>query len=138
MTGSTSVPLLPLLLNAFVGRYQQKQAGDIVAQLKADTDIALQSTVVCDGHEVGIEARELVPGDIVLNKDGKPVPCDGRVLASYEDKDGSQAAASDNDDDDKGVDKGPAVVACDRSAITGESVAVVTGSPAREERSDKK
>ncbi len=121
-----------LLLNAFVGWYQEKQAGDIVAQLKAG--IALRSTVVRDGHEVEIEARDLVPGDIVVIEDGKTVPCDGRVLAAYEDKDGSQAAAilekarasrrADDDDDDEGVDKGPAIIACDQSAITGESLAV--------------
>ncbi|KAJ1033052.1 hypothetical protein NDA16_000331 [Ustilago loliicola] len=121
-----------LLLNAFVGWYQEKQAGDIVAQLKAG--IALRSTVIRDGHEVEIEARDLVPGDIVVIEDGKTVPCDGRVLAAYEDKDGSQAAAilekaratrrGDDEDEDEGVDKGPAIIACDQSAITGESLAV--------------
>ncbi|KAK0525811.1 hypothetical protein OC834_003717 [Tilletia horrida] len=121
-----------LLLNAFVGWYQEKQAGDIVAKLKAG--ISLRTTVVRHGQEVEIEARELVPGDIVVIEDGNTVPCDGRLLADYDDKDGSQAAeirkrAEDsrrnaNEDDDEGVDKGPAIVACDQSAITGESLAV--------------
>ena len=119
-----------LLLNAFVGWYQEKQAGDIVAQLKAG--IALRATVVRDGQELEVEARDLVPGDIVVIEDGQTVPCDGRVLADYEDKDASKAAAilekaratQHDDDDDEGVDKGPAVVACDQSAITGESLAV--------------
>lgn len=52
-----------LLLNATVGWYQEKQAADVVASLKGD--IALKSTVVRDGEEVEIKARELVPGDIV-------------------------------------------------------------------------
>lgn len=52
-----------LLLNAFVGFYQEKQAADIVASLKGD--IAMRCTVVRDGHESEILARELVPGDIV-------------------------------------------------------------------------
>ncbi|EPQ30402.1 uncharacterized protein PFL1_01928 [Pseudozyma flocculosa PF-1] len=123
-----------LLLNAFVGWYQEKQAGDIVAQLKAG--IALRSTVVRDGKEVEIEARELVPGDIVVIEDGQTVPCDGRLLAEYDDKDGSAAAAirekaeasrragGGGEDDDQGIDKGPAIIACDQSAITGESLAV--------------
>ena len=52
-----------LLLNAVVGWYQEKQAADVVASLKGD--IALRATVVRDGQEQEIKARELVPGDIV-------------------------------------------------------------------------
>jgi magnesium-transporting ATPase (P-type) len=52
-----------LMLNATVGWYQEKQAADVVASLKGD--IALRSTVVRDGQEQEIRARELVPGDIV-------------------------------------------------------------------------
>ncbi|CEQ40010.1 SPOSA6832_01592, partial [Sporobolomyces salmonicolor] len=52
-----------LFLNACVGWYQEKQAGDIVAELKAG--IALKARVLRNGHEKVIEARELVPGDIV-------------------------------------------------------------------------
>ena len=63
------------------------------------------------------------------------VPCDGKLLAAYEDKDLSQASAirrrmeetrhgGGNEEDDEGVDKGPAIIACDQSAITGESLAV--------------
>lgn len=52
-----------LLLNAFVGFYQEKQAADVVASLKGD--IAMRCTVVRDGREQIILARELVPGDIV-------------------------------------------------------------------------
>ena len=123
-----------LLLNAFVGWYQEKQAGDIVAQLKAG--IALKTRVIRDGQEKEIEARELVPGDIVVAEDGSTIPCDGKVLADYEDKDLSQATeirrrmeetkhrGDGEDDDDSGVDKGPAIIACDQSAITGESLAV--------------
>ncbi|KAK0553810.1 hypothetical protein OC846_002341 [Tilletia horrida] len=122
-----------LLLNAFVGWYQEKQAGDIVAKLKAG--ISLRTTVVRNGQEFEIEARELVPGDIVIVEDGKTVPCDGRLLADYDDKNGAQAAEirkraelsrknNSGDDDDEGVDLGPAIIACDQSAITGESLAV--------------
>ena len=52
-----------LLLNAFVGFYQEKQASDVVASLKGD--IALRATVVRDGKEKQILAKEIVPGDIV-------------------------------------------------------------------------
>ena len=123
-----------LMLNAFVGWYQEKQAGDIVAQLKKG--IALKSKVIRDGQEREVEAREIVPGDIVVVEDGMTVPCDGRLLADYDDKDLSQATAirqrmeetkhqgDGGEDDETGVDKGPAIIACDQSAITGESLAV--------------
>ena len=52
-----------LLLNAGVGWYQEKQAADVVASLKGD--IAMRATVIREGREEDIKARELVPGDIV-------------------------------------------------------------------------
>lgn len=52
-----------LLLNAGVGWYQEKQAADVVASLRGD--IALRATVVREGAEQDIKAREIVPGDIV-------------------------------------------------------------------------
>ena len=52
-----------LLLNAGVGWYQEKQAADVVASLKGD--IAMRATVIREGREDDIKARELVPGDIV-------------------------------------------------------------------------
>lgn len=73
-----------LCLNAFVGWYQEKQAGDIVAQLKAS--ISLKATVIRDGQEREIEARDVVPGDIIIVEEGGTIPADGRVLANYDDK----------------------------------------------------
>ncbi|TFK50282.1 plasma-membrane proton-e [Heliocybe sulcata] len=78
-----------LALNAFVGWYQEKQAGDIVEQLKAG--IAMKATVVRNGEEQVIEAREIVPGDIVVVEEGQTVPADGKILAAYDDKDRSRA-----------------------------------------------
>ena len=50
--------------NAFIGWYQEKAAGDIVEQLKSG--IALRATVIRNGQEHEMEAREIVPGDIVI------------------------------------------------------------------------
>ncbi|KAE8216650.1 hypothetical protein CF319_g8909 [Tilletia indica] len=50
------------------------------------------TTVVQNGQEVEIEARDLVPDDFVVTEDGNTVPCDGRLLDDYDDKVGSQAA----------------------------------------------
>ncbi|KAJ6573491.1 plasma-membrane proton-e [Mycena vulgaris] len=129
-----------LFLNAGVGWYQEKQAGDIVSELKAG--IAMKAFVVRGGREMEIEARDLCPGDIVILEEGSTIPADAKILASYDDKDGSKAKQSlqnskgnekadekkrggdDSDDEDKEVDRGPSVMSVDQSAITGESLAV--------------
>ncbi|KAI9444251.1 plasma-membrane proton-e [Lactarius indigo] len=126
-----------LMLNAFVGWYQEKKAGDIVEQLKAG--IAMKATVVRGGKEQDIEAREVVPGDIVVIEEGQTIPADGKILAEYSDKDRQKAqsivekrnknrgdaGSDDHDDEDmQGVDTGPSILSVDQSAITGESLAV--------------
>ncbi|KAJ7743738.1 plasma-membrane proton-e [Mycena maculata] len=125
-----------LMLNAGVGWYQEKQAGDIVAELKAG--IAMKAFVVRGGQEKEIDARELVPGDIVVLEEGNTIPADAKILTSYDDKDDSKAKENskksqddeknkhgdDGDDEDNEVDRGPSVASVDQSAITGESLAV--------------
>lgn len=64
-----------LLLNAFVGFYQEKQAADVVASLEGD--IAMSATAARDGQEQQVLARELVPGDIVS---GQLDPSGGALL----------------------------------------------------------
>lgn len=70
-----------LFLNAFVGFYQEKEAADVVASLKGD--IAMRCTVVRDGAEQNILARELVPGDIVCLHLFPTCPQDIRLLTKY-------------------------------------------------------
>jgi H+-transporting ATPase len=62
-----------LMLNAIVGWYQEKQAADVVAALKGD--IAMKATVIRDGQEKDIKARDLVPGDIVRSPRSPPLSC---------------------------------------------------------------
>uniref|UniRef100_A0A0K3CLV9 P-type H(+)-exporting transporter n=1 Tax=Rhodotorula toruloides TaxID=5286 RepID=A0A0K3CLV9_RHOTO len=134
-----------LFLNAAVGWYQEKQAGDIVAELRKG--IAMKAVVIRGGNEHEIEARELVPGDIIVIEEGQTIPADARILCSYDDKDsndvhsrldqierakkGGSGKKSNDDDDDEDEDKdelkkvrGPSVGSVDQSAITGESLAV--------------
>ena len=70
-----------LLLNAFVGWYQEKQAADVVASLKGD--IAMRATVVRGGREQEIKAREIVPGDIIIVEEGQTVPADAQLICDY-------------------------------------------------------
>jgi H+-transporting ATPase len=131
-----------LLLNATVGWYQEKQAADVVASLKGD--IAMKATVVRDGGEVQILAREIVPGDIVVVEEGSTVPADVRLICAYDAPEDFELYlkmkeedkfddASDPDDekkeDDMGeeerpISQGHSLIATDQSAITGESLAV--------------
>ncbi|CAN6668081.1 plasma membrane ATPase 1 [Trichomonascus vanleenenianus] len=126
-----------LMLNAIVGWYQEKQAADVVASLKAD--IALKAVVVRDGQEFEIKARDVVPGDIVVIEEGSVVPGDARLITAYDNPAGyadyldymnqDQSADAKNSEDDEDEDEkekkvGHALVACDQSSITGESLAV--------------
>ncbi|OJJ71787.1 hypothetical protein ASPBRDRAFT_75128 [Aspergillus brasiliensis CBS 101740] len=130
-----------LCLNAAVGWYQEKQAEDVVASLKAD--IAMRSTVVRGGEEQDILARELVPGDVIIVEEGQTVPADAKVICDYDEPDqgwteyqrlrdegklekdaeksNDEGSADEDSDDDE---KGYPILACDHSAITGESLAV--------------
>ena len=58
-------------------RLTRRQAGDIVAQLKKG--IALKATVLRDGKESELEAREIVPGDILILEEGQTIPADAKV-----------------------------------------------------------
>ncbi|KAL8674754.1 MAG: hypothetical protein Q9168_000838 [Polycauliona sp. 1 TL-2023] len=126
-----------LLLNAGVGWYQEKQAADVVASLKGD--IALRATVVRDGTEQELKARELVPGDIVVIEEGQVVPADTRLICAYDnpaafeeykqlmaEEEGEEPKEKKEDEEEEEEDKhhGVSLVAADQSAITGESLAV--------------
>ncbi|KAF1966422.1 plasma membrane ATPase 1 [Bimuria novae-zelandiae CBS 107.79] len=130
-----------LLLNAFVGWYQEKQAADVVASLRGD--IAMKATVVRDGGEQTILAREIVPGDIIIVEEGQTVPADVRLICNYDTPEDYERYlqmkeedlfddSSDPDDekDDENIDEerpitqGHSLIATDQSAITGESLAV--------------
>jgi H+-transporting ATPase len=86
-----------LLMNAGVGFWEESQAGNAVAALKAR--LALQARVLRDGAWTTLPARELVPGDRIRVRIGDVIPADARLL-----------------------DGDP--VEIDQSALTGESLPV--------------
>jgi len=67
-----------LLANAAVGFWEEYQAGNAIAALKAR--LALQARVRRDGAWTTIPARELVPGDLIRIRLGDIVPADARLL----------------------------------------------------------
>ncbi|MHC5611810.1 MAG: plasma-membrane proton-efflux P-type ATPase [Nostoc sp.] len=89
--------LLLLIGNGVVGFWEEFQAGNAIAALKAK--LALQARVKRDNTWTQIPARELVPGDLIRLRLGDIVPADVRFLSGD-----------------------PAQV--DQSALTGESLPV--------------
>lgn len=86
-----------LVVNGVIGFVQVNRAEQSMEALKRM--LVARSRVRRDGHVVEIDARTLVPGDVVLLEAGDRVPADGRL----------SIAAS---------------LAVDESALTGESVPV--------------
>ncbi len=70
--------LLLLVSNAIVGFWEEHQAGNAIAALKAQ--LAINAKVKRDGKWTDPPARELVPGDVIRLKLGDIVPADARLL----------------------------------------------------------
>ncbi|HUD49214.1 MAG TPA: plasma-membrane proton-efflux P-type ATPase, partial [Candidatus Baltobacteraceae bacterium] len=70
--------LLLLLANAVVGFWEERQASDAIAALKAK--LAIKARVKRDGKWITPPARELVPGDAIRMRLGDIVPADARLL----------------------------------------------------------
>ena len=70
--------LVLLVANAGVGFWEEYQAGNAIAALKAK--LALKARVRRAGKWISIAARELVPGDIIRVRLGDIVPADARLL----------------------------------------------------------
>ena len=92
-----TIILALLLMNAGVGFWEEYQAGNAIAALKAK--LALHARVKRDGAWITIAARELVPGDLMRIGIGEIVPADARL------KEGDP-------------------IEVDQSALTGESLPV--------------
>ncbi len=73
-----AIILVLLLMNAGVGFWEEYQAGNAIAALKAK--LALHAAVKRDGAWIAIPARELVPGDLLRVGIGEIVPADARLL----------------------------------------------------------
>ena len=73
------VILLLLCSNAVVGFWEEHQAGNAIAALKAK--LAVKAKVKRDGKWVNPNASDVVPGDVIRLRLGDIVPADARLLA---------------------------------------------------------
>ncbi|MFP5502468.1 MAG: cation-translocating P-type ATPase [Candidatus Sericytochromatia bacterium] len=71
-----------VLVNALIGFFQERQAARALQALQALTEP--QVTVMRDGQPHRLEAKKLVPGDVLLLHPGDRIGADARVLASSE------------------------------------------------------
>jgi H+-transporting ATPase len=70
--------LVLLVSNAGVGFWEEHEAGNAIAALKAK--LAIKARVLRDGKWITPAARELVPGDVIRVRLGDIVPADARLL----------------------------------------------------------
>ncbi len=73
-----AIILLLLFANAVVGFWEEHQAGNAIAALKAK--LAINARVKRDGKWNVLPARELVRGDVIRLRMGDIVPADARLL----------------------------------------------------------
>lgn len=69
-----------VLVNSVIGFVQEGKAESALQSIRKL--LALRATVLRDGHRIGIDAQELVVGDIVLLEAGDKVPADLRLLSA--------------------------------------------------------
>ena len=69
-----------LLLNAFVGTYQEGKSGNILSSLQKF--LRTYCVVVRDGEREIVSSENIVPGDLVVLDEGDQVPADCRVIES--------------------------------------------------------
>jgi H+-transporting ATPase len=70
--------LVLLFTNAFIGFFEEHQAGKAVDALKAS--LAIKTRVIRDGVWINPPATQLVPGDVIRLRLGDIVPADARLL----------------------------------------------------------
>ena len=81
-TRDVTIILIIVFLNATIGFFQEWRAERVLSGIKKlTTDKAL---VMRNGEKKEIEARLLVPGDVVLVFSGDSVPADGIILESFD------------------------------------------------------
>ena len=88
---------LVLLINGVIGAVQEYSAGQAAAALREQDQP--HAIVIRDGAQQDIDARDVVPGDLVLLEAGRRVPADARLMEAID-------------------------LRCDESLLTGESLPV--------------
>ena len=119
-----------LFVNAFIGFMEESRAESAVDALKST--LALRCRVMRDGKMAEMEARHIVPGDIISLRTGDVISADAVVLprikknAIYKglpaDPNVPHEAFPDGHVADEDEDDQPVEMSADQAALTGESL----------------
>lgn len=71
-----------LIFNAVIGTFQEGRAQNTLAALRKF--IQTNAVVARDGKEEIIDAENLVPGDVIVLREGDKVPADVRIISANE------------------------------------------------------
>lgn len=129
-----------VILNAVIGAVQEERAESAVAALAAMT--AARATVIRDGGQTTIDAREVVAGDVLVLAEGDAITADGRVAASA----ALRVTEASLTGESEPVEKSPEPIAADAalgdrtnmvhagtSVVAGHGSAIVTATGMRSE-----
>ncbi|MCW3978076.1 MAG: calcium-translocating P-type ATPase, SERCA-type [Candidatus Bathyarchaeota archaeon] len=76
------VILIILIINAVIGFFQEYNAERAIEALKQMA--SLKALVIRDGKEQEINSSEVVPGDILVIREGNKIPADARIIKAVQ------------------------------------------------------
>ncbi|WP_262901624.1 HAD-IC family P-type ATPase [Salegentibacter tibetensis] len=76
----TWVIVLVVIVNAVIGYIQEGKAEEALEGIR--NMLSLHALVVRDGRQKDIDAKDLVPGDVIRLKSGDKIPADVRIIES--------------------------------------------------------
>ena len=79
---NSGVIFAAVLINVSLGYFQESKANNAIQKLKQL--IEHKAFVLRNGHEIYLDSRMLVPGDIILLKSGNRVPADARLIEAID------------------------------------------------------
>ena len=74
-----SIIILAILVNAVLGFYQENKAENAISHLRSFIKVRVR--VIRNGKELEVNAKDVVPGDLVHLTLGSRVPADGRIIS---------------------------------------------------------
>ncbi|WP_057937788.1 cation-translocating P-type ATPase [Algoriphagus resistens] len=115
-----------ILFNAIMGFVQEYKAEKAIQAIKSMDQ--KRAVVLRDGMEEEIPAEELVPGDLMVLKEGNQIPADGRLLETKELRTAEDSLTGESMPEDKTTDPTAEDTAIgDRTSMVWKSTNIVNG-----------
>ncbi|MFA5020636.1 MAG: HAD-IC family P-type ATPase [Patescibacteria group bacterium] len=75
-----AVIIFVVFINTIFGWWQESKADDALGKLKKL--VVYSARALRDGHQIAVDTKDLVPGDIIFVKSGNNVPADCRLVSA--------------------------------------------------------